>query len=176
MKKFFDSELWKWIVCFLEILLLAMVILFAICGVKDIFAHADTITEEVWVLCEPKGTVNIRSSPGGMVFGGTTCGAKMWTDNKQKAGFLHVLDLAAEQETGWISGRYIVYDEPHEVNAVMVIDSDGRVACRKWIGGKVKGWLYDGDPVTVYWMSNTWAVTDKGYIMSEFLRTVGETD
>lgn len=171
MKDFFDTEIGRWILLLIEFALIGAVILCLYVAIMNV-ANADTIIEEVWILCEPTGTVNIRSTPGGTVFGGATCGDKVWTDNRQKNGFLHVLELAAEQDSGWISGRYIVYDEPHEVNAVMAICSDGRVACRTWIGGKIKGWVYDGDLVTVYWKSDTWAVTDKGYIMSEFLRMV----
>ena len=172
MKKFFDTELWKWLIVLVEFALIAAVIIMILFCVRSLIsmAHADTITEEVWVLCEPNGTVNIRSKPGGRVFGGASCGAKMWTDNRQRDGFLHVLELNAEEETGWISARYIVYDEPHQVDAVMVISSDGRVAVRKWIGGKIIKWIHNSDPVTVYWMSEEWAVTEYGYIKSEFLR------
>ena len=171
MKRFLDTELGKWLKTLLEIALIAAVLIGIVSVVRGI-AKADTITEEVWVLCEPNGTVNIRSKPGGAVFGGTSCGAKLWTDNRQRDGFLHVLELNAEEETGWISQRYIVYDEPHPVDAVMVITSDGRVACRKWIGGKIIKWLKNGEPVTVYWMSTEWAVTEYGYIRSEYLEAV----
>lgn len=175
MKRFFDSELWKWIRLLIEIAVIGLVILCLYTAVTSL-ANADTITEEVWVLCEPTGTVNIRSTPGGRVFGGATCGDVMWTDNRQKNGFLHVLDLAAEEDTGWISSRYIVYDEPHEVNAEMRVESEGRVAARTWIGGKVKRWLYDGDIIFVYWSSDLWSVTDHGYVKSEFLVMVGEDE
>jgi hypothetical protein len=168
MKGFFDTELWKWLKTLLEIALIAAVLIVIISAVRG-FAIADTITEEVWVLCEPTGTVNIRSKPGGRIFGGTTCGSKLWTDNKQRDGFIHVLELAAEEETGWISARYIVYDEPHEVNEEMIVACEGRVACRKWIGGKIIHWLHEGDEVLVFWMSDSWAVTENGYIRSEFL-------
>ena len=132
-------------------------------------ANADVITEEVWVLCEPGGLVNIRSRAGGRVVADARCGDVMWTENKVRDGFLHVTELNAEVDEGWISCRYIVYDEPREVNAEMVICSTGRVACRKWIGGKIKGWVQDAEIVTVYWMSEEWAVTEKGYIRSAFL-------
>ena len=96
-------------------------------------ASAERIQEEVWVLCIPDSEVNVRERPKktGQIFGGAMCGACMWTDNVKKNGYLHVLDLAAESDTGWISARYVVYDEPVEVNTVMEIRSDGRVACRR---------------------------------------------
>ena len=135
-------------------------------------AEADAITEEVWVICKPEGTVNLRAAPGGRVFGGCQSGAKMWTDNREKNGFLHVLELAAEEESGWISTRYIVFDEPREVMDAMVVCSEGRVACREWIGGKVIRWVQDGELVTVYWISDEWAVTEYGYIRSVYLGQV----
>ena len=168
---FFDTELWKWMVTLFEIVMIAAAILLAVVCFRSI-AHADTITEEVWILCEPKGTVNIRKKPAGEVFGGTTCGNKVWTDNRMSKGFIHVLELAAEEETGWISARYIVYDEPMEVNEVMVVHADGRVAVRKWVNGKIKSWVHNGDRILVYWMSSEWAVTECGYIKTEFLTEV----
>ena len=141
-------------------------------------ASAERIQEEVWVLCMPDSEVNVRERPKktGEIFGGAMCGACMWTDNVKKNGYIHVLDLAAESDTGWISARYVVYDEPVEVNAVMEIRSDGRVACRRWINGKINSWIMNGDRLTVYWMSPSWAVTSRGYIRSEFLTEVVESD
>ena len=141
-------------------------------------ASAERIQEEIWVLCMPGSEVNVRERPKktGQIFGGAMCGACMWTDNVKKNGYLHVLDLAAESDTGWISARYVVYDEPVEVNAVMEIRSDGRVACRRWINGKINSWIMNGDRLTVYWMSPSWAVTSRGYIRSEFLTEVVESD
>lgn len=152
-------------------LLMALILL---CTVSS----AERIQEEVWVLCMPDSEVNVRERPKktGEIFGGAMCGACMWTDNVKKNGYLHVLDLAAESDTGWISARYVVYDEPVEVNAVMEIRSDGRVACRRWINGKINSWIMNGDRLTVYWMSPSWAVTSRGYIRSEFLTEVVESD
>ena len=141
-------------------------------------ASAERIQEEVWVLCMPDSEVNVRERPKktGQIFGGAMCGACMWTDNIKRNGYLHVLELASESDTGWISARYVVYDEPVEVNAVMEIRSDGRVACRRWINGKINSWIMNGDRLTVYWMSPSWAVTSRGYIRSEFLTEVVESD
>lgn len=171
MKRFLDTELGKWLKTLLEIAVIAAVLIGIVSAVRGI-AKADTITEEVWVMCKPEGTVNLRATPGGRVFGGCQSGAKMWTDNRTKNGFLHVLELAAEEDSGWISSRYIVFDEPREVMDGMMICSQGRVACREWIGGKVIRWVQDGELVTVYWISDEWAVTEFGYIRSVYLGQV----
>lgn len=171
MKHFFDSELWKWLRALIELALIGVIILAFTFAIRS-FASAEPITEQVWVLCEPTGTVNIRRSPGGQVFAGATCGAEMWTDNKQRSGFLHVTELAAEEDTGWISCRYIVYDQPVEVNGSMAVTANGRVAARSWIGGRIIRWLQPGDGVFVFWKSEEWSVTDRGYIRSEYLEVI----
>lgn len=168
MRKFFDTELWKWIRLLLQILAMAAVLILIAMTINSL-ARADVITEEVWVLCEPDGLVNIRSRAGGPVVADARCGDVMWTDNKSRSGFLHVTELNAEVDEGWISTRYIVYDQPEEVNAQWTVTGDGRVACRKWIGGKIKGWAQPGDTVTVYWASDEWAVTSAGYIRRAYL-------
>ena len=156
----------------------AFLILTALIVILCTVASAERIQEEVWVLCMPDSDVNVRDKPKktGQIFGGAMCGACMWTDNVKKNGYLHVLELASEEAEGWISARYIVYDEPVEVNAVMEIRSAGRVACRRWINGKINSWIMNGDRLTVYWMSPSWAVTSRGYIRSEFLTEVVEND
>ena len=170
-KSFFDSELWKWITCLIEIALLALVILLTVWGFRAV-ANADTITEEVWVLCKPEGTVNLREKPKGQIFGGVQACSVLWTDNVTKGSWLHVVELPAECDSGWISSRYIVYDRPEEIKREMRIQAEGRVACREWIGGKVIRWVQDGELVTVYWISDEWAVTEFGYIRSVYLGQV----
>ena len=163
------TRIYKWLVLGM---IFGAIALLAVLIIRD--AAAEPITEQVWVLCDPESYVTLRSGPGKSKeeFGGALCGAELWTDNKTQNGYLHVVDLPAEQSEGWIISRHIVYDRPIEVNAVMQISSDGRVACRKWVGGKVKDWVNNGDRLTVYWMSPTWAVTSRGYIKSEFLMEV----
>lgn len=168
MKNFLNSELWKWIRLLLQVLAIAAGLILIGMAINSV-ARADVITEEVWVLCEPDGLVNIRSRAGGRVVADARCGDVMWTDNRSRNGFLHVTELNAEVDEGWISGRYIVYDEPHEVNEQRTVTGDGRVACRKWIGGKIIRWAIPGDTVTVYWASREWAVTSAGYIRTAFL-------
>ena len=58
----------------------------------------------------------------------------------------------------------------------MTVRSDGRVAVRKWVGGKVSGWLKDGETVFVRWMGGGWAVTARGYVMTDFLEDIGNDD
>ena len=168
MNKLWDALRWAFVV--VEIILIVMIILWGISIYNEFFAaRADAIQEEVWVLCTPDGCVNLREKPKGNIFGGVMSGAKIWTDGKEKQGFLHVMELPAEKSEGWISKRYIVYDRPEEIIEARRIRADGRVACRQWIGGKVVKWMHDGDVCTVYYSSEEWSCTEYGYIKTEYI-------
>ena len=169
------EKLWtglKWAAIVIEIIAFVLLVCFAVNIYYEFFAYADGIQEEVWVLCEKDGVVNLREKPKGQIFGGVQACSVLWTDNVEKGGWLHVVELPAECDSGWISSRYIVYDEPRPVFCTLEIRAEGRVACRQWIGGKVVRWLHDGDAVMVYYMSKEWSVTDCGYIKTEYLEGV----
>ena len=162
-----------WIITIIEGLIVTELFVTVLVMLMDI-GLAEPITEQVWVLCDPESYVTLRSGPGKSKasFGGAPCGAELWTDGKTKNGYLHVLEIPAEESEGWIICRNIVYDRPHEVNAEMEIEAEGRVACRKWMDGKIVKWYRDGDQVYVHWMADGWAVTDRGYIRYEYLENL----
>ena len=126
---------------------------------------------DCWVFCQPDGIVNVRSHPKrkSSEIAWASCGIRMKTDGKIRNGYIYVYDIAAETTAGWISTRYVVYEEPKAIDEEMVIRAEGRVACRKWMDGKVVKWYRDGDLVLVHWVADGWAVTDRGYIRYEYL-------
>ena len=134
-------------------------------------AEADSMETECWVFCQPDGIVNVRSQPkkNSQEIAWASCGTKMMTNGKARDGYQYVYGLAAETTAGWISTKYIVYEEPKPVGAEMIIRAEGRVACRKCMDGKIVKWYEDGDRVHVYWLADGWAVTDRGYIRYEYL-------
>lgn len=178
MSKFFPNES-RFVIALIDVLFGALIVLLVIAFLYDTgLAEEEIDSTQVWVLCDPDSYVSIRSGPSKKytAIGGATCGSTMMTDGVVKKGFLHVYDLAAEDDEGWISTRYIVYSEPEETPYRMEVVADGRVALRKWVGGKIIGWLYSGDVVTVQCMCDEWAVTTRGYVMSEFLIMAGGGD
>ena len=168
----------KWFIVALEAFLVAALVWHVVYVFNEYgFAYGDEVEgQQVWVLCEPNGCVNLREKPKGAIFGGVCCGDDLLTDGKTKNGWLHVFDLAAEIDSGWISARYIVYDEPETVMRKMQIQAEGRVAARNWVDGKVIHWLHDGEKVEVYYSSYEWSVTDMGYIKTEFLTEVQDDE
>lgn len=135
------------------------------------FASAEGATYTRWVICEPGSEVLLRESPSrhAEIVGAVVCGEAIRTDGRERNGYIHLVGVSNETGEGWIHEGYVVYDEPVRIDAEGVITARGRVACRKSIGGKRKAWAAAGSTVTVYWISREWAVTDKGYISSDYL-------
>lgn len=135
-------------------------------------AHAEEVeTWNCWVMCQPGSEVLIRDKPKkrAEIVGAAASGSRMRTDYEERNGYLHLVDVNNETGDGWIYAGYIVYEEPDATETEMLIDSRGRVACRRWIGGKRKSWAKPGSSVTVYMTADGWAVTDRGYIRCEYL-------
>lgn len=125
---------------------------------------------DVWVLCQPDSYVNVRASANihSKAEGYALCGDSFRTDGKCRNGFVHVY-APIEAGEGWIADGYVVWDKPAEVNSEYFIRSNGRVSIRRTIGGDRRKWVHDGDSLKVYWISDSWAVTNEGFIKTEFL-------
>ena len=139
-------------------------------------ACAEGMRYSCWAFCQP-GTedhpneVNIRANPGkhSEIVGAVRCGTQLWTDWEERNGWIHLVDVNNETGEGWISEQYIVFDIPYNIDAEGVIKGKGRVACRDGIDGKLIGWASPGDMLKVSWVSNEWAVTDRGYISMDYV-------
>ena len=127
--------------------------------------------EDLYILCRTK--VNIRSKPrkDSAVVAWIECGQMVHTDGKEKNGFVHVVDLPAEITEGWIYSGYLV-DEPPVIRTFRAEVWEGSVIARSSIGGKRLQKLREGRTVTVYARTHTYAVTNKGYIMCDWLREI----
>lgn len=153
---------------------LAALILFTVfmLGYADVVASADSTTAKAWIMCQPGDYVNVRerASRKSDSFGRLDTGSALRVTGETKDGFAKC-EVALEQSQGWIYAGYIVFEEPVSMNGrKMVIRSNGRVACRKCIEGQRRCWAYDGDEVSVWYMADGWAVTNKGFIRTEFLQ------
>ena len=174
-KKNYTISVWEkkdiaWLI--LGMILIGMFIGVCIsCVVVINTAYADELTYDCWAMCQPGSEVMIREKPdrNGAVVGAVTCGTRMETDWQEKGEWIHLVGVSNETGEGWIHKGYVVFDEPYHIEAEGVITGKGRVACRKAIEGKRKGWVNAGSSVTVYWISQEWAVTDRGFISCDYL-------
>ena len=128
----------------------------------------------VFILCNPETHVNVRQAPkpGAEKIGRAYLGDSFTTDGVIKNGFIHVTDCPYEFSHGWISIGFITYDSVDVSTAKAEISANGRVACRKSIGGKRQKWLKPGQAVTAYAVAGEWAITDLGFIQTRFLSFV----
>jgi len=171
MKNFLRSNKGKFTVIVFEFLLISLIAIGTLWFLMEV-----GLAEDCWVMCDPESYVCIREQPrkSSEGFGGATCGSLMETDGKQKNNYIHVIDVPAEETEGWISTQYIVYDEPVRMNQKALVVSNGKLAARKGINGKVKTWLQPMTEVTILIYSNEWCITNYGYVMTEFLEWVGD--
>ena len=156
-------------------ILMILIVIFLIFAFATLIAIANGYADEYYILCRPGGHVNVRTMPSksALVAGWVEFGKCVETDGKEKNGFMHVVNLAAEETEGWIYAGFLVYDQPRDEKYTAEVWG-GPVIARSCVGGKQIGRLKDGQRVTVYALSNAWSVTSRGYIMSDWLREVGE--
>ena len=136
-------------------------------------SSAETIS--VWVMCQPKDYINVRESPSrkSSIAGRFDPGDELSTDGKTKNNYLHI-NTSLEDKDAWIHSGYVVYDEPVFLGGrLATVVSNGRLAARKYIGGKVRKWLYNGDELKVYYMSEEWSVTNKGFVKTQYIELEG---
>ena len=129
------------------------------------------VAETAWILCQPDSYVNVRTraSSRSEILGRCECGDEIEVDGKTKNGFVHCINLPLERNEGWISAGYVVYSQPEKLYELVTMESDGRVACRKTINGQRRCWVKDGDMVKVFFRSEEWSVTDRGFIKTEYI-------
>jgi hypothetical protein len=125
----------------------------------------------IFILCNPKTPVNVRTSPkkGHNEAGRLDFGDWAETDGEIRNGYIRIYGIG-EAGVGWVHAGYVVKDEPRKVEkAYGVISASGRVKSYRRIGGKGYKWLNIGDEVKVFALSEEWAVTNKGYIRTKYL-------
>ena len=127
-------------------------------------ACADT----VYVLCQPDSFVYVRQFPkkGSEMAGYAELGDTLETDGIKKNGFLLVYGFEGE---AWIHMGFVTESPVTIFNARTQITSKGRVACRRSINGTRRKWLKDGSEVVIYAFADDWAITNQGFIQTQYL-------
>lgn len=145
-------------------------ILAVICVLSAILA-VSVAEDEYFIICNPKTYVCVRKSPkkSAEETGWLDFGDSILTDGVKKNGYLHVLGITEDGE-GWVFAGNVVGDKPQKLkNARANVAATGRVMSYRWINGARNGYVKLGTDVYVYAISDEWAVTDRGYIRTEYL-------
>ena len=153
-------------------IILAAVVCVAVycCQYSWLRAQAEDSFCTVYAMC--KSYVMVRRTPSkhGQEVGYLECGDWAETDGTSSNGYLRVYDVG-EYGEGWVYSGFVTTEEPKAVNEQYVCVSNGRVACRRWMGGpKTENpWLTNGSNVQVLYEADGWALTNRGYIKAEYL-------
>lgn len=173
-KKKEKSDVTRIIWVIIQLLIVAAVIVGIIIALNDV-GLADDYIADVYAICKPGDFVNVRATPkkNGEVVGRFDCGDKLRTDWETQNGYLHVF-VSLEVDEAWIHLGYVSAWEPEwKAGETAVIVSDGRVACRRWCDGPRidgrAGWVQPGTQIQVFYQTQEWCVTNRGYIRTEYL-------
>lgn len=182
-RRFWDTMAWRWIKTIIEILAIIAVIWGFIYAWTALgFAYGEEWDEHeeeyeiAYVICMKNDHVNIRpfpnkkQEPSGQLYPGDI----VYMDGKAKNGYVHCVGLNNEAGEGWVSKGYLVADPPEYLNRTATIVSKGRLAARKNVNGKRTRWLKPLATVRVYYWSESWALTDCGYVQAKYLELDGE--
>ena len=156
-----------------------IIILFAVIVLVAVVIHGVGVAEtyddvtEAYILCDDY--VNVRPFPNkkGEPIGRFEAGDKVFLDGKKKNGYLHCVDTGLEAD-GWVFSGFVVYDEPIKMYQSAVIVSKGRLAARKYVGGKRTRWLKPLATLKVWYWSDDWCLTNCGYVQTKYLELEGE--
>ena len=116
--------------------------------------------------------MNVRAFPKTRadVVGRVEVGQEFDTDGVRRNGFLHLIGTGFEAGDTWIYSGYVT-DTPVTVQTIETeIKSNGRVACRRAIKGTRRKWVTNGQNAVIYAFCDDWAITDRGFIQTRFLR------
>lgn len=146
-------------------------ICFVCCVLMLVITYVSSValSETKYVLVQSELNVRARPSLGSSIYGRLFTGdivqvTKIYRD------WCYLEGLPSEEGCGWISAKYIVDEPVTEMNEdPAIIHANGRVAIRDSIDGKRISWAHPGDVVYVYGTSDSWTVTDRGYVKTEYL-------
>lgn len=144
----------------LVVVLIAATIIFA-CRAEDVYAKG-------WILCKDYVLIRIAPSRGAQECGQLDPGDEIEIDGETADGFAHIVSPC----DGWVWAGNITFAQVEKIDDVMTVVAKKQVACRRWIDGpQIDGnkWAKNGTEVKVFYMSEEWAVTSRGYIKSEWL-------
>ena len=154
------------------LLLLVVVVAFATYNItmEANRVRAESLTTKAWILCKPGDYINLRMAPSkkSQEVGRLDPGDDIEIDGRTKDGFAHIV----RPFDAWVWAGYIVFDEPQLVNETYVVVAKSRVACRRWCDGPQvasRPWLINGSQVKVYYLTDKWACTARGFIKTEWL-------
>lgn len=138
----------------------------------------EPVYSRMYVICRPDGYVNIRALPKkkSEAVGWLDCGEEVLTMGEQKGPYLKIYKSSIEAAEGWVHTGYLTEGtvEAWPEGKKFTVEATGRVALRRTVNGPRRAWVKPGKRLTVYAASAEWALTNRGFIMREYLEEAEE--
>ena len=119
--------------------------------------------------------VNIREKPstkaragGRLDFGDSVSVSGSTTDSSGTVWYK--VEGVTEQGYGYVCANYLILSEPQKCSLTATVNASGRVAVYRRVDGKRKTWAKAGSTLTVKIRSDSWCLTDKGWIKAAYLQ------
>lgn len=125
-----------------------------------------------YVICNPKSFVNVRSAAkkNAQEVGRLECGDVVYTLGEKKGQYVKIYTTSFESTEGWIHRGYLVEEKPERTGGkTYTVRAKGRVALRRYVNGSRRAWINPGKTVEVYVIAGEWALTNRGFIRTEYL-------
>ena len=162
-------EMWLRLLCILAVLA-------AVIWITDSLGEEEPDYQTLYVMCRPKSFVNVREFPKKKAkeVGRLECGDEVLTLNEKRGKFVKIYGPTFECGTCWVHRGYLTDEKPdiYEDGKAYTVKAKGRVALRRYIRGARRAWIKSGKTLTVYAITSEWALTNRGFIMTEYLEEV----
>ena len=153
--------------------ILILVVVFLIGAVVGSYCFGEEPLATCYVMCKPGSYVLVHHTPSekGDVIGYLDSGDSFKTDGTSKDGWIRSYDVG--DGPGWVYCGYVVTEKPEKIGERYVCVANKQAACRRWICGPQldgkAGWIKNGQFCQVYCIADGWAVTNRGYIRSDWI-------
>lgn len=154
-----------------------VIIAAALITISAIWAVSPAAAEEavtMYCVCQDS-RVNVRAKPStkasveGYLEFGWDC--RVTGSARDSSGTVwYRVEGTTELGYGYVCASYLITSEPTRVDRQAKISADGRVAVYNRVDGRRKAWAKVGEDVQVRVYSDTWCLTDRGWIRTEYLR------
>jgi hypothetical protein len=131
-------------------------------------AHAETVYAKQWIMCKDYVLIRMGPSRKSPEVGQLDPADEIEIDGKTKDGFAHIVSPV----DGWVWAGNIVDSKPEKIDGTGYVIANKRLYCRRWIDGPTveeKPYVINGSEVKVFWIGGGWALTNRGYLQSEWL-------
>lgn len=174
MKKSTWTEVRKWVITILEI----GAIVLAIIGLNALI-NSISLSESApaYILCKIGDYATVRSEACfcGEEIGTLKTGDSIKVTGETENGFAKFIDPDFKSNECWVYVGYVSTSKPKWMNGQIATVKDSKCISSTVNMAKETGyWIEQGTKLQVFWYTDQWCVTNRGYVMTKHIEMDGE--